>query len=134
MGETMGDEGVPPGSTDAEGAPKEATDSTTTGGSESTAGEAAGVPGDEDANESRSKVGAAAAVTAAAVAGVAGVTGGIAVAARDSRRRILGRPIGKRSRAQRGATAVVDAAGAVVGKALEPAKRLSSSFRGSSRD
>jgi hypothetical protein len=126
MGETMGDEGTPPVSTEAEGTPQHVTDSTTTAGSESTAGEAAGGPGDEDTNESRSKVGAAAAVTAAAVAGVAG---GIAVAARDSRRRILGKPIGKRSRAQHSAAAVVNVAGTVVDKALEPAKRLSSRFR-----
>ena len=78
---------------------------------------------DEESKGGRSKVGAAAAVTAATVAGVAG---GVAVAARDSRRRILGRPIGKRSPLQRGASAVVDAAGGVVGKAQDPAKRLGS--------
>jgi hypothetical protein len=66
----------------------------------------------------KGKVAAAAAGTGAAVAGIAG---GIAVAARDSRRRVLGIPLGKRSRVQRTASSVVDKAG-------EPARRLSSRF------
>jgi hypothetical protein len=66
----------------------------------------------------RSKVAAVAAGTGAAVAGIAG---GIAVVARDTRRRVLGVPLGKRNRFQRGASAVVD-------KVQEPARRLGSRF------
>jgi hypothetical protein len=66
----------------------------------------------------RSKVAAVAAGTGAAVAGIAG---GIAVAARDTRRRVLGVPVGKRNRFQRGASAVVD-------KVQEPARRIGSRF------
>jgi hypothetical protein len=72
----------------------------------------------EDGGSGRSKVAAVAAGTGAAVAGIAG---GIAVAARDTRRRVLGVPLGKRSRFQRGASAVVD-------KVQEPARRLGSRF------
>jgi hypothetical protein len=66
----------------------------------------------------KAKVAAVAAGTGATVAGIAG---GIAVAARDTRRRVLGVPIGKRSRVQRTASTVVD-------KAQEPARRLGSRF------
>jgi len=66
----------------------------------------------------RSKAAAVAAGTGAAVAGIAG---GIAVAARDTRRRILGVPLGKRNRFQR-------AAGTVVDKVQEPARKLGSRF------
>jgi hypothetical protein len=74
--------------------------------------------GDAEGGEGRSKAAAVAAGTGAAVAGIAG---GIAVAARDTRRRVLGVRIGKRSRVQR-------AAGTVVDKAQEPAKKLTSRF------
>jgi hypothetical protein len=67
---------------------------------------------------SKAKVAAAAAGTGAAVAGIAG---GIAVAARDTRRRVLGVPVGKQSRVQRTASSVVD-------KAKEPARKLGSRF------
>jgi hypothetical protein len=66
----------------------------------------------------KGKVAAAAAGTGAAIAGIAG---GIAVAARDTRRRVLGIPLGKRSRFQRTASSVVD-------KATEPARKLGSRF------
>jgi hypothetical protein len=66
----------------------------------------------------KGKVAAVAAGTGAAVAGIAG---GIAVAARDTRRRVLGMPLGKRSRFQRAASTVVD-------KAQEPVRRLGSRF------
>jgi hypothetical protein len=73
---------------------------------------------DEQGGGGKGKVAAAAAGTGAAVAGIAG---GIAVAARDTRRRVLGIPLGKRSRFQRTASGVVD-------KAKEPARRVSSRF------
>jgi hypothetical protein len=66
----------------------------------------------------KGKVAAVAAGTGAAVAGIAG---GIAVVARDTRRRVLGVPLGKRNRFQRAASTVVD-------KAQEPARRLGSRF------
>jgi hypothetical protein len=66
----------------------------------------------------KGKVAVAAAGTGAAVAGLAG---GIVVVARDTRRRVLGVPLGKRSRFQRTASAVVD-------KAMEPGRRLTSRF------
>ena len=78
-----------------------------------------------DAGGSKSKAAAVAAGTGAAVAGVAG---GIAVAARDTRRRLLGIPIGKRSRFQRGASVVADTAGTVVEKVREPVKAVGSRF------
>jgi hypothetical protein len=71
-----------------------------------------------DGDGAKSKVVAVAAGTGAAVAGIAG---GIAVAARDTRRRVLGVPLGKRNRFQRGASAVVD-------RVQEPARRLGSRF------
>jgi hypothetical protein len=72
----------------------------------------------DDQGGGTGKVAAAAAGTGAAVAGIAG---GIAVAARDTRRRVLGIPVGKRSRFQRTASNVVD-------KAKEPARKLGSRF------
>jgi hypothetical protein len=66
----------------------------------------------------KGKAAAAAAGTGAAVAGIAG---GIAVAARDTRRRVLGIPVGKRSRFQRAASSVVD-------RAKAPARKLGSRF------
>jgi hypothetical protein len=73
---------------------------------------------DGEGGGSKAKVAAAAAGTGAAVAGIAG---GIAVAARDTRRRVLGVPVGKQSRVQRTASSVVD-------KAKEPARKLGSRF------
>jgi hypothetical protein len=61
------------------------------------------------------------ALAAGAGAAVAGIAGGIAVAARDTRRRVLGVPIGKRSRVQEAASNVVD-------KAQEPARKFGSRF------
>ena len=72
----------------------------------------------EDGGPGKAK---AAAVVAGTGAAVAGIAGGIAVAARDTRRRVLGVPLGKRSRFQRGASVVVD-------KVQEPARRLGSRF------
>jgi hypothetical protein len=69
----------------------------------------------------KGKVAAAAAGTGAAIAGIAGIAGGIAIAARDTRRRVLGIPLGKRSRFQRTASSVVD-------KATVPARKLGSRF------
>jgi hypothetical protein len=60
----------------------------------------------EDANGGAK--GKAAAVAAGTGAAVAGIAGGIAVAARDTRRRVLGVPVGKRSRFQRAASTVVE--------------------------
>jgi hypothetical protein len=74
--------------------------------------------GDAEGGGGMSKAAAVAAGTGAAVAGIAG---GIAVAARDTRRRVLGVRIGKRSRVQR-------AAGTVVDKAQEPAQKRISRF------
>ena len=65
--------------------------------------------------------GKAAAVAAGTGAAVAGIAGGIAVAARDTRRRVLGVPLGKRGRFQRAASTVVD-------KAQEPVRKLGSRF------
>ena len=61
------------------------------------------------------------AAVAGAGAAVAGIAGGIAVAARDSRRRVLGKPIGKRSRLEETASTVVDKVG-------EPVKKVGSRF------
>jgi hypothetical protein len=96
----------------------------TTSAAGQTEGPAVGGDGDPvatqegDGQGGKAKVAAAAAGTGAAVAGIAG---GIAVAARDTRRRVLGVPIGKRSRIQRTASTVVD-------KAKEPGRRLGSRF------
>jgi hypothetical protein len=78
-----------------------------------------------DTGGSKSKAAAVAAGTGAALVGVAG---GIAVAARDTRRRLLGVPIGRRSRFQRGAGVVADTAGTVVEKVREPVKTVGSRF------
>ena len=61
------------------------------------------------------------AAMAGAGAAVAGLAGGIAVAARDSRRRVLGVPLGKRSRLE-------ETASTVVGKVGEPVKKVGSRF------
>jgi hypothetical protein len=94
----------------------------TTSAAGQTEGPAVGGDGDAVAQENggggKAKVAAAAAGTGAAVAGIAG---GIAVAARDTRRRVLGIPVGKRSRVQRTASTVVD-------KATQPARKLGSRF------
>jgi hypothetical protein len=105
-------EGTPPAAEQTEGAPTAAGQ---------TEGPAVGGDGEPVATDEagRSKVAAvAAAGTGAAVAGIAG---GIAVAARDTRRRVLGVPVGKRNRFQRGASAVVD-------RVQEPARKLGSRF------
>jgi hypothetical protein len=105
-----------------EGAAEEKADTTTAAGQ--TDGPAVGENGEpvaateEGGTGGKSKVAAVAAGTGAAVAGIAG---GIAVAARDTRRRVLGVPLGKRNRFQRGASVVVD-------KVQEPARRLGSRF------
>lgn len=129
MGETKGETGAQHESADADGAPEQATPEPVTDrtGEAGTAGAAVsdaseGTPG---SGGSKSKAAAVAAGTGAAVAGV---VGGIAVAARDTRRRVLGIPIGKRSRFQRGAGVVADAAGTVVEKTREPARRVGSRF------
>ena len=115
-------EGTPPAAEQPEGGVAEqAADAPTAAGQ--TEGPAVGGDGepvatDEGGEGGRSKVAAVAAGTGAAVAGIAG---GIAVAARDTRRRVLGVPLGKRSRFQRGASAVVD-------KVQEPARKLGSRF------
>jgi hypothetical protein len=93
----------------------------TTSAAGQTEGPAVGGDGEAVAQEGgggKGKVAAAAAGTGAAVAGIAG---GIAVAARDTRRRVLGIPVGKRSRVQRTASTVVD-------KATQPARKLGSRF------
>ena len=99
--------------------------SDTTSAAGQTEGPAVGGNGEPVAQETdgqdgggKGKVAAAAAGTGAAVAGIAG---GIAVAARDTRRRVLGVPVGKRSRVQRTASTVVD-------KATQPARKLGSRF------
>jgi hypothetical protein len=97
----------------------------TTSAADQTEGPAVGGNGEPVAQETdgeggggKAKVAAAAAGTGAAVAGIAG---GIAVVARDTRRRVLGIPVGKRSRFQRTASTVVD-------KATQPARKLGSRF------
>jgi hypothetical protein len=70
-----------------------------------------------EAKGSKGKV----AAVAGAGAAVAGIAGGIAVAARDSRRRVLGVPVGKRSR-------IEETASTVVGKVGEPVKKVGSRF------
>jgi 1-aminocyclopropane-1-carboxylate deaminase/D-cysteine desulfhydrase-like pyridoxal-dependent ACC family enzyme len=98
--------------------------SETTSAAGQTEGPAVGGNGEPVAQETDGQGGggkgkvAAAAGTGAAVAGIAG---GIAVAARDTRRRVLGVPVGKRSRVQRTASTVVD-------KATQPARKLGSRF------
>ena len=77
----------------------------------------------ETGTESASSKGNKGKVAAVAGAGaaVAGIAGGIAVAAKDSRRRVLGVPIGKRGRFE-------ETASAVVGKVGEPVKKVGSRF------
>jgi hypothetical protein len=133
MGETEGESGAQHESADPGGAAEQATPKPVADqpgeagptGAESVSDASEGGSGTGDAGGSRSKTAAVAAGTGAAVAGVAG---GIAVAARDTRRRVLGVPIGKRSRFQRGASVVTEAAGTVVEKVQEPAKRIGSRF------
>jgi hypothetical protein len=72
---------------------------------------------DSDAKSNKGKL----AAVAGAGAAVAGLAGGIAVAARDSRRRVLGVPLGKRSRLE-------ETASTVVGKVGEPVKKVGSRF------
>ena len=72
------------------------------------------------ASEAKSNKGKVAAVAGAGAA-VAGIASGIAVAARDNRRRVLGVPIGKRSRLEETASTVVDKVG-------EPVRRVGSRF------
>ena len=94
----------------------------TTSAAGQTEGPAVGGDGEpvsqENGGGGKGKVAAVAAGTGAAVAGIAG---GIAVAARDTRRRVLGVPLGKQSRVQRTASTVVE-------KATEPARKLGSRF------
>ena len=72
---------------------------------------------DGDAKGNKGKL----AAMAGAGAAVAGLAGGIAVAARDSRRRVLGVPLGKRSRLE-------ETASIVVGKVGQPVKKVGSRF------
>ena len=111
MGETQGETGPQHESAGADGAPDQATPGPVTdqpGGAGT-----AGAQSVSDASEG---------------AGLEFGAGGIAVAARDTRRRVLGVPIGKRSRFQRRASVVADAASTVVEKVREPAKRVGSRF------
>ncbi len=133
MGESQGETGARHETADADGASEQATPEpvtdpagkTGTAGAESVSDTSEVTNASGDAGGSKAKAAAVAAGTGAAVAGV---VGGIAVAARDTRRRVLGVPIGKRSRVQRGASVVADAAGAVVEKVREPANRVGSRF------
>jgi hypothetical protein len=129
MAETKGETGAQHESTDAGGAPERATPEPVTGQTGaagttapepiSAASEGTSDSGDVGGNKSKT-------AAVAAGAAVASVAGGIAVAARDTRRRVLGVPIGKRSRFQRRASAVAGTAGTVVEKVREPAKRIGS--------
>ena len=107
-----------------EGAAEQASETTSAAGQ--TDGPAVGGSGEPvatgaDGGSNGGGKGKAAAVAAGTGAAVAGIAGGIAVAARDTRKRVLGVPIGKRNRVQRAASSVVD-------KAQEPARKLSSRF------
>ena len=66
-------------------------------------------------NEGRSKL----AMVAAATGTVAGIAGGLAYAARDTRRRVLGVPLGKRGRFQRAAGDAIDRARDEAGRLKE---------------
>jgi hypothetical protein len=133
MGDTKGETSAQQESAGADGAPEQATpepvsDQTSEAGTaraESVSDASEGTSQSGDAGASKAKAVAVAAGTGAAVVGVAG---GIAVAARDTRRRVLGIPIGKRSRIQRGASVVADGAGTAVEKVREPAQRIGSRF------
>jgi hypothetical protein len=91
---------------------------TDTPGPTDTATEAADTP--ENESKGKGNKGKVAAVAGAGAA-VAGLAGGIAVAARDSRRRVLGMPIGKRSRVEETASSVVEKVG-------EPARKVGARF------
>jgi hypothetical protein len=131
MGETEGETGAQQESAGADGAPERpepVTDQSGEAGTvraESVSDASEGTSESGDVGGSKAKAVAVAAGTGAAVVGVAG---GIAVAARDTRRRVLGIPIGKRSRFQRGASVVADGAGTAVEKVREPAQRIGSRF------
>ena len=77
--------------------------------------------GSAEASESTGGKAKAVAVAAGAGAAVAGIAGGFVVAARDTRRRVLGVPVGKRTRVQRTAVTVVD-------RVHEPVRRVGSRF------
>jgi hypothetical protein len=130
MDETQGETGAAQNESAAaeQATPEPVTDQTGedgTAGVESVSDASEGTGESGDAGDSKSKAAVVAAGTGAAVAGL---VGGVAVAARDTRRRVLGIPIGKRSRVQRGASVAAGAAGAAVEKAREPAKRIGSRF------
>jgi hypothetical protein len=91
---------------------------TDTPGPTHTSTEAADTP--ENESKGKGNKGKVAAVAGAGAA-VAGLAGGIAVAARDSRRRVLGVPIGKRSRVEETASSVVEKVG-------EPARKVGARF------
>ena len=77
--------------------------------------------GSAEASESTGGKTQAVAVAAGAGAAVAGLAGGFVVAARDTRRRVLGVPVGKRTRMQQ-------TAGTVVDRVHEPVRRVGSRF------
>jgi hypothetical protein len=83
-----------------------------------TAEEPAGVAGDGGGKGGTAKT---VAVVAGAGVAVAGIAKGIAAAGRDTRRRVAGVPIGKRSRLQ-------EAAGTVVEKVEQQAQAIGSRF------
>jgi hypothetical protein len=89
------------------------TDTTTTESSETAA--------TQGPDEAWAGKGRAVAVAAGAGAAVAGIAGGLAVAARDTRRRVLGVPVGRRSGVQQTASQVVD-------RIQEPVRRVGSRF------
>jgi hypothetical protein len=91
---------------------------TDTPGPTHTSTDDAGAP--ENESKGKGNKGKVAAVAGAGAA-VAGLAGGIAVAARDSRRRVLGMPIGKRSRVEETASSVVEKVG-------EPARKVGARF------
>ena len=108
------------------GQSEEGTDqvSQTTSAAGQTDGPAVGGNGEPVVQETEDQGGGGKGKAAAVVAGagaVAGIAGGIAVAARDTRRRVLGVPVGKQNRVQRTASTVVD-------KAKEPVQKLGSRF------
>ena len=108
------------------GQSEEGTDqvSQTTSAAGQTDGPAVGGNGEPVVQETEEQGGVGKGKAAAVVAGagaVAGIAGGIAVAARDTRRRVLGVPVGKQNRVQRTASTVVD-------KAKEPVQKLGSRF------
>jgi hypothetical protein len=94
---------------------------TDTPGPTDTATEAADTPENESKGKGNKGNKGKVAAVAGAGAAVAGLAGGIAVAARDSRRRVLGMPIGKRSRVEETASSVVEKVG-------EPARKVGARF------